>query len=79
MKARVIVTLKPGVLDPQGKAIEGALGSLGFAGVESLRQGKVFDIELAATDRAAAEAALRDMCEQLLANTVIEDYRVELV
>ena len=79
MKARVIVTLKTGVLDPQGKAIEGALGALGFAGVSNLRQGKVFDIELAATDRVAAEAALKAMSEQLLANTVIEDFRVELV
>ena len=78
MKARVIVTLKPGVLDPQGKAIEGALGALGFSGVAGLRQGKVFDIELDATDPAGAEATLRDMCEKLLANTVIEDYRVEL-
>jgi len=78
MKARVVVTLKPGVLDPQGKAIEGALAALGFAGVGGVRQGKVFDIELAGTDRAAAEASLRDMCEKLLANTVIEDYRVEL-
>jgi phosphoribosylformylglycinamidine synthase len=78
MKARVVVTLKPGVLDPQGKAIEGALAALGVAGVEGVRQGKVFDIELAATDRVAAGDALRDMCEKLLANTVIEDYRVEL-
>lgn len=79
MKARVTVTLKSGVLDPQGKAIEGALGSLGFAGVNSVRQGKVFDIELSATDRAAAEAALADMCKRLLANTVIENYHVEIV
>jgi len=78
MKARIVVTLKPGVLEPQGKAIEGALAALGIAGVESVRQGKVFEIELAETDRIAAEASLRDMCEKLLANTVIEDYRVEL-
>jgi phosphoribosylformylglycinamidine synthase len=79
MKARVTVTLKSGVLDPQGKAIEGALGSLGFAGVESVRQGKVFDVEISATDPASAEATLAQMCERLLANTVIENYRVEIV
>ena len=79
MKARVIVTLKSGVLDPQGKAIEGALASLGFAGVGGVRQGKIFDIELADTDRAGAEAALKGMCEKLLANTVIENYRIELL
>ncbi len=78
MKARVIVTLKSGVLDPQGKAIEGALHSLGVEGVSSVRQGKVFDVELATTDRAGAEAALNHACERLLANTVIENYRVEL-
>jgi phosphoribosylformylglycinamidine synthase len=78
MKARVTVTLKPGVLDPQGKAIEGALASLGFAGVAGVRQGKVFDIELTETDRAKAEAALKAMGDKLLANTVIENYRVEL-
>jgi phosphoribosylformylglycinamidine synthase subunit PurS len=79
MKARVTVTLKNGVLDPQGKAIEGALKSLGVDGVDSVRQGKVFDIELGTSDRAAAEAALNQACERLLANTVIENYRVELV
>jgi phosphoribosylformylglycinamidine synthase len=78
MRARVIVTLKSGVLDPQGKAIEGALGALGFGGVESVRQGKVFDVELSDRDPAAAEAELASMCERLLANTVIESYRVEL-
>jgi phosphoribosylformylglycinamidine synthase len=78
MKARVTVTLKAGVLDPQGKAIEGALKSLGVPGVASVRQGKVFDIELAAGDRAGAEAALNSACEKLLANTVIENYRVEI-
>ena len=75
MKARIYVTLKTGVLDPQGQAIEGALGALGFEGVASVRQGKVFDIELA--DGADAEARLKRMCETLLANTVIEDFRVE--
>jgi phosphoribosylformylglycinamidine synthase PurS subunit len=78
MKARVTVTLKTGVLDPQGKAIEGALKSLDIAGVASVRQGKVFDIELDGTDKAAAEAALKLACEKLLANTVIENYRVEI-
>jgi phosphoribosylformylglycinamidine synthase subunit PurS len=79
MKARVTVTLKNGVLDPQGKAIEGALKSLGVAGVASVRQGKVFDIELAAdVDATKAEAALKQACEKLLANTVVENYRVEL-
>jgi len=78
MKARVIVTLKSGVLDPQGKAIEGALKTLGVAGVASVRQGKVFDVELATADPAAAEMALKAACEKLLANTVVENYRVEL-
>ena len=78
MKARVTVTLKAGVLDPQGKAIEGALKSLGVEGVASVRQGKVFDVELDSSDEARAEAALKQACEKLLANTVIENYRVEL-
>ena len=78
MNARVTVTLKTGVLDPQGKAIEGALKSLGVEGVGSVRQGKVFDIELATADKAAAEAALKQACEKLLANTVIENYRIEI-
>ena len=78
MKARVTVTLKAGVLDPQGKAIEGALKSLGVEGVASVRQGKVFDIEIATADRTRAEETLRAACEKLLANTVIENYRVEL-
>ena len=78
MKARVTVTLKSGVLDPQGKAIEGALKSLGVASVAGVRQGKVFDIELDTVDKAKAEAALKDACERLLANTVIENYRVEI-
>jgi phosphoribosylformylglycinamidine synthase len=78
MKARVTVTLKNGVLDPQGKAIEGALASLGFAGVGSVRQGKVFDIEIAGSDPAGAEAELKAMCEKLLANTVIENYHIDV-
>jgi phosphoribosylformylglycinamidine synthase len=78
MKARVTVTLKNGVLDPQGKAIEGALASLGFAGVGSVRQGKVFDIEIAGSDPADAEAELKAMCEKLLANTVIENYHIDV-
>jgi phosphoribosylformylglycinamidine synthase len=79
MKARVTVTLKNGVLDPQGKAIEGALKSFGIEGVDSVRQGKVFDIELSATDRAKAEELLKAACEKLLANTVVENYRVEII
>jgi len=78
MKARVTVTLKPGILDPQGKAIEGALRLLGVGGVTSVRQGKVFEIEIEAGDRAGAEAALKSAAEKLLANTVIENYRIEL-
>jgi phosphoribosylformylglycinamidine synthase subunit PurS len=66
------------VLDPQGKAIEGALGSLGFAGVNGVRQGKFFEIDLAETDKARAEAAIKQMCEKLIANTVIENYDIEL-
>ena len=76
MKARVFVTLKNGVLDPQGKAIQNALGGLGFDGVASVRQGKMFDIELA--DAKGGEERLKAMCEKLLANTVIENYRVEI-
>ncbi len=78
IKARITVTLKNGVLDPQGKAIKGSLGSLGFEGVNSVRQGKVFDLELATVDRVLAEKNLTAMCEQLLANMVIEDYQVEI-
>ncbi|MER2534942.1 MAG: phosphoribosylformylglycinamidine synthase subunit PurS [Rhizobiaceae bacterium] len=78
IKARITVTLKNGVLDPQGKAIEHALGGLGFGGVGSVRQGKVFDLELQSSDRAAAEADLKAMCDKLLANTVIENYSVTL-
>lgn len=77
MKARVTVTLKTGVLDPQGKAIEGALKSLGVAGIGSVRQGKLFEIEVEG-DQAAAEASLRAASEKLLANTVIENFRIEL-
>lgn len=78
MKARVHVTLKPGVLDPQGKAIAGALASLGFAGVGEVRQGKVIDLELTEGDRDKARADIEAMCRQLLANTVIEDYAIEM-
>lgn len=78
MKARVHVTLKPGVLDPQGKAIQHALATLGFTGVEGVRQGKVIELDLAETDPAQARKNLHDMCEQLLANTVIENYAIEL-
>ena len=79
MKARVYVTLKGGILDPQGKAIEGALKSLGFDGIESVRQGKIFDIELALSDRAAAEGLLREVCENLLANQIIENFQVDIL
>ena len=79
MKARVTVTLKNGVLDPQGKAIEGALKSLDVEGIASVRQGKVFDIELSVADKNAGEAALKAACEKLLANTVVENYRVEIL
>jgi phosphoribosylformylglycinamidine synthase len=79
MKARVTVTLKTGILDPQGKAIEGALKSLGVGGIASVRQGKVFDIEVEGADRAKAEAALKDAANKLLANTVIENFHVEVL
>ena len=78
MKAKVKVTLKTGVLDPQGKAIEGALSHMGFGGVDQVRQGKYFEIELAETDKAKAEAQVKAMCEKLIANTVIENYVIEL-
>jgi phosphoribosylformylglycinamidine synthase subunit PurS len=77
MKANVIVTLKNALLDPQGKAIEGALKSLGLSGIESVRQGKIFEVELAIDDRAKAESLLESACEKLLANTIIENYRIE--
>jgi len=79
MKARVTVTLKSGVLDPQGKAIEGALRSLGVSGVASVRQGKVFDIEIEDKDKAQAESALKEAADKLLANTVIENYHVQVL
>jgi phosphoribosylformylglycinamidine synthase subunit PurS len=79
MKARVTVMLKSGVLDVQGEAVRHALGTLGFGGVNGVRQGKVIELDLAETDPAAAEAAVKGMCDKLLANTVIESYRVELV
>ena len=79
MKARVDITLKNGVLDPQGKAIQHALGALGFGGVVGVRQGKVIELDLAETDPAKAEATLKEMCEKLLANTVIENYSIEVL
>ena len=79
MKARITVTLKNGVLDPQGKAIEGALSSLGFSGVDGVRQGKVFDVDIAENDPARAAETLKDMCEKLLANLVIENYQIQMV
>ncbi len=78
MKARVFVTLKSGVLDPQGKAIGHALDNLGFRAVGEVRQGKIIDIELAEPNREKAAAAVKSMCEKLLANTVIEKYEIEL-
>ena len=78
MKARVTITLKSGVLDPQGKAIEGALTGLGFSGVEDVRQGKYIELDLAETDRGRAEQAVKAMCDRLLANTVIENYRIDI-
>ena len=79
MKARVFVTLKSGVLDPQGAAIGAALGGMGFDDVGGVRQGKVFDIELAESDEAVARETLDAMCRRLLANTVIEEYSIKLV
>ncbi len=79
MKARVFVTLKQGVLDPQGEAVRHSLDALGFGGVNAVRQGKVIELELAETDAARARAQVNEMCEKLLANTVIEDYRVEML
>jgi phosphoribosylformylglycinamidine synthase len=78
MKARVHVTLKPSVLDPQGKAIANALNALGFEGVGEVRQGKVIDLEIDGADRDEAQAKVEDMCRKLLANTVIEDFTIEL-
>jgi phosphoribosylformylglycinamidine synthase len=78
LKARIIVTLKPGVFDPQGKAIQNALAALGFSGVKEVRQGKYIEVKLDETDKAKAEAAAEKMCEKLLANAVIEKYAIEL-
>ncbi len=78
MKARIHVSLKPGVLDPQGKAIGNALHALGFAGVGEVRQGKLIELDLADTDAAAARARVEEMCRQLLANPVIENYAIEI-
>ena len=78
MRARITITLKNGVLDPQGKAIEGALHALGFAAVANVRQGKLIELDLPAADDAAARSQLKDMCEKLLANTVIENYNIEI-
>ncbi|GHF26456.1 phosphoribosylformylglycinamidine synthase subunit PurS [Kordiimonas sediminis] len=78
MKAKIHVTLKNGVLDPQGKAIEHALGTLGFDGVDAARQGKYIELDLTETDKAKAQAAVEEMCKKLLANTVIENYSIEL-
>ena len=79
MKAHIHVTLKNGVLDPQGKAVEHALESLGFDGVDNVRQGKFIELNLNETDPDKAEAKANDMCEKLLANTVIENYSVEII
>ena len=79
MKARIHVTLKNGVLDPQGKAIEHALVSLGFGGVDNVRQGKFIELDLTETDPRQAEIQANDMCKKLLANTVIENYSIEII
>ena len=78
MKARITITLKPGVLDPQGKAIAGALHALGFGGVGDVRQGKYIEVEVTESDPGRARAEVERMCEQLLANTIIENYAYEL-
>ena len=78
MKAKVIITLKNGVLDPQGKAIEGALAGLGFTGVDNVRQGKFIELDVEAANADDARSRVEDMCEKLLSNTVIENYRVEV-
>ncbi|HER26671.1 MAG TPA: phosphoribosylformylglycinamidine synthase subunit PurS [Rhodospirillales bacterium] len=78
MKAKVHVTLKPGVLDPQGKAVQHALGSLEFSGVEAVRQGKYIEIDLTEPDADKARGQVDDMCKKLLANMVIEDYAIEI-
>ncbi len=79
MKARVFITLKTGVLDPQGEAVKHSLGTLGFAGINSVRQGKMIELDLSESDPKSAEATLHEMCEKLLANTVIENYSIELL
>lgn len=79
MKAKVIITLKTGVLDPQGKAIEGALEGLGFSGVDNVRQGKFIELDVDASSEAEARQTVEAMCDKLLANTVIENYRIEIV
>ena len=78
MRAKVHITLKPGVLDPQGRAIQHALASLGFSGVDDVRQGKYIELDLGETDQARARARVDEMCKKLLANTVIENYSVEI-
>ena len=78
MKATIYISLKNGVLDPQGKAIESALGQLGFDGVDNVRQGKMIELELVDTDANQARGRLQEMCEKLLANTVIENYDIRL-
>jgi phosphoribosylformylglycinamidine synthase PurS subunit len=78
MKARIHISLKPGVLDPQGQAIGNALKGLGFAGVDEVRQGKLIELALADTDPVLARARVEDMCRQLLANPVIENYAIEI-
>ena len=78
MKARIHITLKSGVLDPQGKAIENALSGLGFGGIGNVRQGKYIELEIAEADAARARQKLDDMCKKLLANTVIENYAIEV-
>jgi phosphoribosylformylglycinamidine synthase subunit PurS len=78
VKAKVTITLKSGVLDPQGKAIEGALSGLGFSGVEDVRQGKYIELDLAETDPAKVEQTVKAMCDRLLANTVIENYHIDI-
>ena len=78
MKARIHITLKSGVLDPQGKAVRNSLGALGFDGVEKVRQGKYMEIDLQETDEGKARSAIEAMCEKLLANTVIEDYSIDI-
>lgn len=79
MKAKITITLKNGVLDPQGKAIEGALSGLGFEGATEVRQGKVIELKLDETDEAAARAKAEEMCKKLLANPVMENYAIELL